>query len=130
MGLKNAPFKKHFCIIIIKNKIMSKDKDNEKEDKDFFLKTPDGELKVLKSFSVEAENRRLTLIHLADESLVINVKRYEESVDSPYEKEITNQVMRLSKLTFSMLLACFIKADIDFDVNANDLLQKYNSQNK
>jgi len=129
MGLKNAPFKKHFCIIII-NKIMSKDKDNEKEDKDFFLKTPDGELKVLKSFSVEAENRRLTLIHLADESLVINVKRYEESVDSPYEKEITNQVMRLSKLTFSMLLACFIKADIDFDVNANDLLQKYNSQNK
>ena len=104
---------------------MSKDKDNEKEDKDFFLKTPDGELKVLKSFSVEAENRRLTLIHLADESLVINVKRYEESVDSPYEKEITNQVMRLSKLTFSILLACFIKADIDFDVNANDLLQKY-----
>ena len=130
MGLKNAPFKKHFCIIIIINKIMSKDKDNEKEDKDFFLKTPDGELKVLKSFSVEAENRRLTLIHLADESLVINVIRYEESVDSPYEKEITNQVMRLSKLTFSILLACFIKADIDFDVNANDLLQKYNSQNK
>ena len=38
--------------------------------------------------------------------------------------------MRLSKLTFSMLLACFIKADIDFEVNANDLLQKYNSQNK
>jgi hypothetical protein len=113
-----------------KNKIMSKDNDNKKEDKDFFIKTPDGELKVLKTFSVEAENRRLTLIHLADESLVINVKRYEESVDSPYEKEITNQVMRLSKLTFSMLLACFIKADVDFDVNANDLLQKYNSQNK
>ena len=109
---------------------MSKDNDNKKEDKDFFLKTPDGELKVLKRFSVEAENRRLTLIHLADDSLVINEIRYEESLDSPYEKEITNQVMRLSKLTFSMLLACFIKADIDFEVNANDLLQKYNSQNK
>jgi hypothetical protein len=64
---------------------------------------------------------------LDDESIIINVIRYEESVESPYEKKITNQTIRLSKLTFSMVFACFFKADEDFQVNAEKLITELNA---
>jgi hypothetical protein len=109
---------------------MSNKKEKQNKTKKSFVETPDGKLEILKSFSVVSENRKISLVRLADESIIINVIRYEESVDSPYENVITNQTMRLSKLTFSMLFACFFKADQDFEINADKLMAELNERNK
>ena len=90
--------------------------------------TPDGKLKVLDGFSFEEENRKISFAFLEDESIIINVRRFEESKEEPYTKEITNQVMRLSKLTFALLLVGLFKADKDFSVNVNSILEKLNNK--
>ncbi len=109
---------------------MSKEKGKQNKTKKSFVETPDGNLEIIKSFSVVSENRKISLVRLADDSIIINVIRYEESADTPYQNIITNQVMRLSKLTFSMLFACFFKADQDFEINADKLMAELNERNK
>ena len=40
--------------------------------------TPDGKLKVLDGFSFEEENRKISFAFLEDESIIINVRRFEK----------------------------------------------------
>ena len=98
-------------------------KDESVNEEEFRLETPDGKLKVLQSFSVQAENRRLSLLYLEDETTVIDVRRFEESETAPYEDNITIQTMRLSKLTIAMLMACLTKANDDFAIDADKLIE-------
>lgn len=92
--------------------------------------TPNGELNIVDSFMCEAENRRISLAILEDESTIINVKRFEESEEEPYTKEITSQVMRLSKLTVALLMACLLKANVDFGIDAESIISELNKKIK
>jgi hypothetical protein len=92
--------------------------------------TPDGELKIVNGFFCEAENRRISFAILEDESTIINVKRFEESEEEPYTKEITSQVMRLSKLTVALLTACLLKANVDFEIDMDSIIADLNKKNQ
>jgi hypothetical protein len=107
---------------------MSKDESVNKEE--FTVDTPEGKLKVINSFSVEAENRRLSFLQLEDETTIINVRRFEESETEPYGEEVTNQYMRLSKLTVAMLIVCLTKVNEDFNIDADTLIDELNETRK
>jgi hypothetical protein len=92
--------------------------------------TPDGELEIIHGFTCEAENRRISLACLEDESIIINIERFEESEEKPYTKEITNQVMRLSKLTIALLMACLLKANVDFEIDVDSIIADLNKKIK
>lgn len=109
---------------------MSKADEEKIENKLGVAITPDGELKIVNNFRLEIENREITLMHLEDGSTVINVKRFEESEEKPYTELITDQKMRLSKLTFTLLMTCLIKANIDFGIDADGIIADLNKKNK
>jgi hypothetical protein len=90
--------------------------------------TPDGELKIVNSFTCEAENRGISFAILEDESTIINVKLFEESEQEPYTKEVTSQAMRLSKLTVALLMACFLKANVDFGIDVDSIIEDLNKK--
>lgn len=92
--------------------------------------TPDGELKVINGFNYQDENRIISIGILEDESILINVKRFEESEEEPYTKEITSQIMRLSKLTFALLFGCLLKANVDFKIDVDFILEQLNNKIK
>jgi hypothetical protein len=92
--------------------------------------TPDGELKVLDGFVCETENRKISFALLEDDSIVINVRRFEESEEERYTKEITSQVMRLSKLTVALLIGCLLKANVDFEIDADSIIADLNKKNQ
>lgn len=92
------------------------------------VNTSDGELKVINGFNCQEENRLISLAILEDESIVISIQKYEESEEQPYTKLITNQFMRLSKLSVSLLMACLLKANVDFDINAEFILKELNNK--
>lgn len=92
--------------------------------------TPNGELKIVDSFKCEAENRRISFAILQDESIAINVQRFEESEEEPYTKEITLQQLRLSKLTVALLMACLLKANVDFGIDADSMIAELNKKNQ
>ena len=71
----------------------------------------------------------MSFVYLEDETLIINVKRFEESETSPYTEQITNQVMRLSKLTVALLMACLTKANIDFNLDIGGIIGELNEKN-
>jgi hypothetical protein len=108
---------------------MSKEEEEKIENELGTVTTPDGDLKVLKNFRLEVENREITFTFLEDETTIINVRRFEESETTPYTEEITNQVMRLSKLTIAMLMACLNKANVDFEIDADSLIAELNVKN-
>jgi hypothetical protein len=88
--------------------------------------TPDGEMEILDGFTCKMENRKISFAILEDETIVINVRRFEESEEQPYTKEVTNQVMRLSKLTVALLMACFLKANVDFGIDVDSIIENLN----
>jgi len=90
------------------------------------VRTPDGLLSIANQFSLQIENRTIVFIYLEDETLIINVKRFEESETSPYTEQITNQTMRLSKLTVVLLMACLTKANIDFGLDYDAIIAELN----
>lgn len=92
--------------------------------------TPDGEMKIVDGFTCEMENRKISFAILEDESIVINIRRFEESEEQPYTKEITSQSMRLSKLTIALLMACLSKANVDFEIDADSIIEELNNKNK
>jgi hypothetical protein len=92
--------------------------------------TPDGDLKVMDGFTCETENRIISFAYLEDESIVFIVKRFEESEEEAYTKEITSQVMRLSKLTVALLMACLYKANVDFEIDADSIIAELNKKNQ
>ena len=94
------------------------------------VSTIDGDLEVVNGFNCQAENRIVSLAILEDESIVISIHRYEESEEQPYAKLITNQIMRLSKLSVALLIACLLKANIDFDIDADSIIEELNNKNK
>lgn len=102
--------------------------DNEFDSDYSKVQTPDGLLSIVKQFTLKTENRKISFIYLEDETLIINVQRFEESEISPYSERITNQVMRLSKLTTSLLMACLIKANIDFGLDLNAIMAELNAK--
>ena len=104
--------------------------DNEIDDNIDYtkVKTPDGLLSIVKQFALKTENRKMSFIYLEDETLIINVKRFEESEISPYTEQITNQVMRLSKLTVALLIACLIKANEEFNIGADGIIAELNEK--
>jgi len=105
---------------------MSKIDEEKVENNLGIVSTPDGEFKVLKNFRLEAEDREITFMYLEDETTVISVRRFKESEEAPYTELITDQKMRLSKLTVALLMACFTKANIDFGIDADGLIGKLN----
>ena len=102
--------------------------DNEFDSDYSKVKTPDGLLSIVKQFKLKTENRKISFIYLEDETLIINVQRFEESEISPYSERITNQVMRLSKLTTALLMACLIKANIDFGLDFDSIIAELNTK--
>ena len=90
--------------------------------------TPDGELKIVKNFRLETEDREITFLYLEDETTVINVKRFEKSDEEPYTELITDQKMRLSKLTIALLMVCLTKANIDFGIDADGIIGELNKK--
>ena len=102
--------------------------DNEFDSDYSKVKTPDGLLSIVKQFTLKTENRKISFIYLEDETLIINVQRFEESEISPYSERITNQVMRLSKLTTALLMACLIKANIDFGLDFDAIIAELNTK--
>ena len=96
------------------------------KNQDIYVTTPEGKLKILDGFKVQVEDRKLAFTLLEDGSTVINVIRYQESEEAPYSEELTNQVMRLSKLTIALLMACLTKANNDFDIDADGLINELN----
>ena len=107
---------------------MSKEKEEKIENELGIVTTLDGELKVLKNFRLETEDREITIMYLEDESIVINVNRFEENEEKPYTEVITDQTMRLSKLTVSLLMACLIKADDYFGLNIGGTIAELNAK--
>ena len=105
--------------------------DNEIDDNIDYtkVKTPDGLLTIVNQFTLQTNNRKMSFVYLEDETLIINVKRFEESETSPYTEQITNQVMRLSKLTVALLMACLTKANIDFNLDIDGLIGELNEKN-
>lgn len=102
--------------------------DNEFDSDYSKVQTPDGLLSIVKQFTLKTENRKISFIYLEDETLIINVQRFEESEISPYSERITNQVMRLSKLTTALLMACLIKANIDFGLDFDAIIAELNTK--
>lgn len=102
--------------------------DNEFDNDYSKVKTPDGLLSIVKQFTLKTENRKISFIYLEDETLIVNVQRFEESEISPYSERITNQVMRLSKLTTALLMACLIKANIDFGLDFDAIMAELNTK--
>jgi len=86
--------------------------------------TPEGEMKIVDGFTIREQNRRISIAFLEDESILISVTRFEESDEEPYTKEITSQSMRLSKLTFALLMACLIKANVDFGIDVDSIIEE------
>jgi hypothetical protein len=86
--------------------------------------TADGELKVIKNFSVKTENRQIILGYLEDETTIITVKRFKESEENPYTELITEQIMRLSKLTIFLLTACLLKGNVDFGIDSESIIEE------
>jgi hypothetical protein len=108
---------------------MSKEKEENTEKKLGFAVTPDGKLKIVKNFVLKTENRELTFMYLEDETVTINVKHFEESEEKPYTELITDQTMRLSKLTVALLMACIIKANDDFNLSLDSIISELNAKN-
>jgi hypothetical protein len=94
------------------------------------VNTSDGELKVINGFNCQEENRLISLAILEDESIVISIQRYEESEEQPYTELITNQFMRLSKLSVALLMACLLKANVDFEIDADSIIRELTNKNK
>jgi len=109
---------------------MSKSNEEKVENNLGIVVTPDGEFKVLKNFRLETEDREITFIYLEDETTIINVRRFKESEEAPYTELITDQKMRLSKLTVALLMACLTKANIDFGIDADGLIADLNKNKK
>jgi hypothetical protein len=109
---------------------MSKEKEEKIENELGIVTTLDGELKVLKNFRLETEDREIIFRYLEDETTVINVRRFEESEEKPYSELITDQKMRLSKLTLALLMVCLTKANIDFGIDADSLIAELNKKDK
>ena len=89
--------------------------------------TPEGEMEIVNGFTLKEENRKISIAILEDESVLVNIIRFEESEEEPYTKEITNQNLRLSKLTLALLIACIIKADRDFNLQLDSLIEDLNN---
>lgn len=85
--------------------------------------TPEGDVKIVNGFTIREQNRKISIAILEDESIVIDIVRYEESEESPFTKGVTNQYMRLSKLTFALLMACLIKANVDFGIDVDSIIE-------
>ena len=98
------------------------------KNQDVYITAPEGKLKILDGFKVQVENRKLAFTLLEDGSTVINVIRYQESEEAPYSEEVTNQVMRLSKLTIALLMVCLAKANDDFGIDADVLISELNAK--
>lgn len=94
------------------------------------VNTVDGKLKLINGFNCEAENRIISLGILEDESIVISVNRFKESADKPYTEKITEQHMRLSKLTFALLCSCLMKATVDFKIDVDVIIKELNKKQK
>ncbi len=92
------------------------------------VNTVDGKLKVINGFNCEAENRIISMGILEDESIVIMVNRFKENKDNPYTESITEQHMRLSKLTFALLSSCLMKATIDFKINVDVIINELSNE--
>jgi hypothetical protein len=107
---------------------MSKEEKKDFKNQDVYITAPEGKLKILDGFKVQVENRKLAFTLLEDGSTVINVIRYQESEEAPYTEEVTNQVMRLSKLTIALLMACLTKANDDFGIDADVLISELNAK--
>jgi hypothetical protein len=90
--------------------------------------TVDGKLKVINGFNCEAENRIISMGILEDESIVISVNRFKENEDKPYSESITEQHMRLSKITFALLCSCLMKATIDFKIDVDVIINELNKK--
>jgi hypothetical protein len=90
--------------------------------------TPEGEITVLDGFTYAEENRKISIAILEDESIIINVRRFEESVEEPYTEEITSQILRLSKLTFALLLIGLHKANVDFGIDVDSIIEDLNNK--
>lgn len=103
---------------------MSKEDEEKKTNKLGIVTTPNGELKVLKNFRCEIENREITFMYLEDETITINLKRFEKIEEEP--QLITEQNLRLSKLTVALLMLCLSKANIDFGIDADSLIAELN----
>jgi hypothetical protein len=108
---------------------MSKESQEKTENELGSVTTPDGELKVLKNFRLETENREITFMYLEDETTVINVRRFEENEEKPYSELITDQKMRLSKLTLALLMVCLTKANDDFGIDVDGIIAELNEKN-
>lgn len=85
--------------------------------------TPEGEMEIVDGFTIREQNRRISIAFLEDGSILISVTRFEETDEEPYTKEITTQSMRLSKLTFALLMACLIKANVDFGIDVDSIIE-------
>lgn len=109
-------------------KEQSNQEGKEEKESEISVITPDGKLKVLKAFGIKSENRKIQLFQLEDRTVGISVIRYVEDDENPYKEEITNQVMRLSELTFSMLIACVLKANDDFGIDAEKIIEELNQK--
>lgn len=105
---------------------MSKEDEEKTKNQLGIVTTPDGELKVLKNFRLEIKDREITFLYLEDKTTVINVRRFEKNEEEPYSELITDQKMRLSKLTIALLMLCLNKANVDFDINADGLIAELN----
>lgn len=92
--------------------------------------TPNGEFKILKNFRLQIEDREITFMYLEDETTVINVRRFEESEKEPYTELITDQKMRLSKLTIALLMICLSKANVEFGIDADGLIDELIKKDK
>lgn len=111
---------------------MSKEKEEkiEKIEKELGIAiTPDGKLKIVKNFRLQIEDREITFMYLEDETVTIDVKRFEESEEKPYTELITDQTMRLSKLTVALLMACLLKANDDFNLDIDGIIVELNEKN-
>jgi hypothetical protein len=102
------------------------EEENNKEKKFLYATTPEGKIKMLDSFSCQAENRIISLCHLEDESIIITIDRFEESEEQPYTKKVVSQHLRFKKI--ALLMACLNKANIDFGINADKIIEDLNNK--
>lgn len=94
------------------------------------VNTPEGDVKIVNGFTLKAENRKICMAILEDESIIIDIVRYEESEEQPFTNEITNQYMRLSKITTALLIDCLLKANVDFGIDAHSIIEELNKKNQ
>ena len=89
----------------------------------------DGQKKVLKSFVLKIEGREITLMYLDDGTTVVNLRLFEDNEEMPpYTKLITNQTIRLTRLTFALLVSCLYTANADFGLNVEQEIAELNSR--